>query len=406
MRPYNTKVKSYLKDTFVNMDTKSRVTQAIRLTSAFLSIVLIIALLTGAYHNPGTLYIVKLETSKIDVSKGLFTALREDFAHNELLDDQFGAGLTSSEILTLSDYAENQVKNAPDFITSSLFGWCSTSYHYKIEGDYLTSDDFSFKVSDKTSKCSSPVLTYFFDYRSLLAQSHFEIILEYAYGDTGNNERYISYLQAREKLAHSAPNLLVFTAVSQFVLIGLLIAYYKVKDNGTDVPKLLAHVSSGLSLASFITCSTASIAMTVIYFQFRTDIHKELAAYGFNLRMGQLFFTLLWLSFGMSLLSMASWGGPTWCAPPSPIELDDELGSQIEMFLQPSESNYDIGNKPDAKPTRTSTKKSNLGKGRITSVELRDSDDTTPSPSNFLTNEEEVLLQSNDKIFRSGTFRY
>lgn len=398
-----------LRNMVANMDTKSRATQAIRMSSALLTIVLIIALLGGAYNRPGSVYVVRLDTSKIDVSKGLFTALRDDFSHNELLDDQFGAGLTSSEILVLSDYAQKQVENAPDYITSSLYSWCHTYYEYKIVGNYLTSNDYSLKIANSTSKCSAPVHSYFFDYRSLLSQSSFEIILEYAYGDTGNNHQYYQYLKTRQRVAFSAPGLLIFTAVSQFALLGLLIAYYKFKGNGTDIPKLIAHISSGLSLASFITCAVASIALTVIYLQFKTDIHRELSAFGFSLHLGTTFFALLWVIFCAALFSMVSWAGPTWCAPPSPIELDEDVESQMEMFYVPSNAREETGEYSDADTTKSkliSSKKFKLTKDKATTAEVEDLDRRTPSPSHFLTNEEEILLKSNDKIFRSGTFRY
>lgn len=398
--------KSYVKDTFRDMDTRSRVTQAIRLFSAFLSILLTIVLLVGSYRNPNNFFLVKLNTSTIDVSKGLFSALQNDFSSNELLNDKFGAGLTSSEVLILAEYAEEQVKDAPDVIKSSLYSWCYTSFNYKINGDYLTSDDYTFKISNASTTCSKPVSSYFFDYRSLMSQAHFEIILEYAYGDTGTNRKYLDYLNRRVKIAHAAPNLLVFTAASQFVLLFLLGTYYRFKNSGTDIPKLLAHISSVLSLVSFITCAVACISLTVIYLQFRGDIHSELSAYGFSLHMGVTFFTIMWIIFCMVLLSMTSWGGPTWCAPPSPIQIDDD-DSQMEMFLHRTQfrSEDDAELETDSKPKKSLFKRQNHAKGNVVTTEL-DSEERTPSPDNYLTNEEEVLLKSNDKIFRSGTFRY
>lgn len=396
--------KSFVRDLVLNMDTKSRVTQAVRLISSFLSILLIIVLLVGAHNNPKSIYVVRLDTSKIDVSKGLFSAMRKSFSHNELLDDQFGAGLTSSEILILSQYAEKQVENAPDYITSSLYSWCRTSYSYKIQGNYLTGDSYSLKISNRTTYCSHPVNSYFFDYRSLLSQSHFEIILEYAYGDTGGNEKYIEYLKKRENMAYAGPKLLIFTAVSQLALIGLLLAYYSFKNDGTDISKLIGHISSGLSLASFITCAIACISTTVIYLQFKSSIRQELSPYGFTLKLGTTFFGLLWVIFSLVLLSMTSWGGPTWCAPPA-LEYDEDVESQMEMFLQ-NTRDEDETEAATAKPSKTSTKRFKFGKDKVTTAEVEESDETTPSPSNFLTNEEEILLKSNDKIFRSGTFRY
>ncbi|CCH45751.1 putative membrane protein [Wickerhamomyces ciferrii] len=401
---------------FENMDTRSRVTQGIRIGTALASVVLIITLLAGAHNNPDNIYTVRLDTSKIDVSKGLFTALRNDLSHNEMLDGNFGAGLTSSEVIALSDYAEAQLAKAPDFITSSLYGWCSTTHDYKIQGDYLTSTDYTFKIANSSRTCSKPVNSYFFDYRSLLSQSHFEIILEYAYGFTGNNQKYIDYLRSQEKAAFAVPRLLIFVAVSQVALICLLFAYYNFKNDGTDISKLFAHISSGISLASFVACTVACVTMTVIYLRFRTDIHRELSPYGLKLHLGTAFFTILWFIFALCFLSMASWGGPTWCAPP-PIELDDEVESQM-AFLVNENSETDSGGLT-SKPTRTSTKMSRKSNKSIKSKKStfrqftkeignneHPTDRSVSPPNNFLTNEEEVVLKSNDTIFRSGTFRY
>ena len=123
------RLKKTVSKPFENLNALERLIQSIRLFSSVFIICLSLVLTVGALVNPKYLYMGKLNTSSVDIANGLLDVLKNSVESSRPTNINNGVGLTTSEILILTKYAEAQVNNVPQYITSSIYSWCATRYN-------------------------------------------------------------------------------------------------------------------------------------------------------------------------------------------------------------------------------------------------------------------------------------
>lgn len=316
-----------------NLSPQERGLQVIRLLSAGAVILLIVAALVGSLLSD-KVYISRINCAHLDVSYGLYKSLRTLVSSSpSLLAQENSAGvypmdssLTNSEITVLTNYAESQVANAPQYTFTSMWRWCYGNYNTT---HVLVKDGkYTFKKHNDVIKCSSNVREYVFDYRGELTDIGLDSILAYAYQtSTYEDLAYLKATAARNAKYKRVPGAIIFAAVSQAVL--LLLTYVVYLDMGADKrtqkqQTFIMNILAVISLASFLALTIGVGFMTAILLDVRLEVHKSLNDFGVSFHLGKVWFCILWAATIMSLVSTASWTLPLWCANP-PEDYDEEL---------------------------------------------------------------------------------
>lgn len=338
------------------MTIKTKVREAFRLVSSLIAVFLIVGLLSSAALNAVDFYMLRLETSRVDVAAGLYSALRTSVSSSDVLSDRLGAGLTASQINILAEYAEKEVQDAPQYITSTFRNWCAIFYsantQWSVGSNEYNSKSTNVSVTEKnegkrdvsyiqkrgsnpiatnkpskrynvTVKCTEPEARYTFDYRNILYDSGLEIVLDYAYGDdNGMSQEYNKFVSEKAKIFRSIPSSLIFSALANCFLIALLIANNLQKDKSSTTAKILKQLSSLIALAAYVASVYAIIGITVVCLQFKRRIRIELSAFGIALHLGSSWFSMLWSIYVFQSISMIVWCGPIWCSAPRSVELE------------------------------------------------------------------------------------
>ena len=315
---------------FKNLDAIARVTQIFRLVSCIGCLCFLIAVLAAPAMNSETC-IARMDCSHLDVSLGLYKSLRNEVSgpRSQNGDSRvpIDASLTNSEISILTQYSQEQVKGAPEVLYFSLYNWCRAKFHYKgSEGEY--EHHISASLYNKTVECTKPGHR-FFDYRNLLADVGFKGILAYAYHTSDFNDPHWNALVGkREKRNDMVFPGIVFSLCSQFLVLLLTIfVYYKriLERKRNFICLLYQNTLALTSLASLIALAVLGGLITTITIDMRSEIKHSLGDFGMSLRLGSLWFLLLWLAFGFSFLSCFSWTFPLWCG--NPPEDAEEVGT-------------------------------------------------------------------------------
>ncbi|OUM52559.1 hypothetical protein BVG19_g1760 [[Candida] boidinii] len=325
-----------LKKPFVNLTPRAKLLQRVRFISLFVTIILI-ACLTGVQFISYNLYIARLDCTHVDVSNGLFKALKSSVNFRlQNIDDSNRSGdttdLTASEIAILSKYTEEQVQNAPQFIYSNLMNWCFGSYesNLKQEGDSYLEEEDDKKIT--FIQCTARDNHYVFDYRGELSTIGLNIILSYAYGTTdslfsdeqaitSNSEYipdsgYLTFLKYRRRATSAIPLMLFFSVGINTAMIALGLVYYANRGFAKDdhsMPGFIKHIFGLLSLVSFILILVAVSLTTTITTSTKMAVQKELGDFGLSVHLGTDWFSVAWVTVAASTIAFLSWGGSFWC---------------------------------------------------------------------------------------------
>lgn len=319
-----------------SLSARERGLQITRLVTSFAVIVLIIAALVGSLLSKD-IYISRINCAHLDVSYGLYKSLRNLVSTSpSILQQENSAGvypmdstLTNSEITVLTNYAEEQVANAAQYTYTSLWRWCYGNYNVsQVLGQ---NGKYTYKKHNDVVKCSNHAKEYVFDYRRELADIGLESILAYAYQtNTYDDDAYLNATESRHQKYKKVPGALIFTAVSQALL--LILTYIVYLDRGDD-PKVrkqqmfFMNFLALISMASFFAMAIGVGFMTHILIDAKLEVEQSLKDFGVTFHFGKVWFSLLWASFIFSLLSMSSWTLPLWCAnPPEDMDEDMEAG--------------------------------------------------------------------------------
>ncbi|OWB59799.1 hypothetical protein B5S29_g663 [[Candida] boidinii] len=325
-----------LKKPFVNLTPRAKILQRVRFLSLFTSIILVICL-TGVQFASHNLYVARLDCTHVDVSNGLFKALKSSVNSKLKSNDDSNravdsSDLTASEILILSKYTEEQVQNAPQFIYSNLMNWCFGSYesNLKQEGDSYSEEENDKKIT--FLQCTKKDNHYVFDYRGELSTIGLNIILSYAYGTTDSSSSdeeaitsnseyipdkdYLTVLNIRRKLMSAVPSMFFFSIAINTVMIILGLVYYGNRGFAKDdhsMPGFIKHIFGVLSLVSFGLVLVAVTLTTAMTTNIRSTVKKELGDFGLSVHLGADWFSVAWVAVAVSTIAFLSWGGSFWC---------------------------------------------------------------------------------------------
>lgn len=315
---------------FKNLDAIARVTQVFRLVACVGCVSFLIAVL-AAPAVKSEICIARLDCSHLDVSLGLYKSLRNEVSgpRSRTGDSRvpIDASLTNSEISILSQYSKEQVKGAPEVLYFSLYNWCRVKFLFKgSEEEY--EQHLRTGLYNKTVECTKSG-SQFFDYRSLLADVGFKGILAYAYHTSNfNNPHWNKIVGKREKKNDMVfPGIVISLCFQFLVLLLTIFVYYKriLERKGKFSCLLYQNMLALTSLVSLIALAVLGGLITRITVDMRSEIKHSLGDFGMSLRIGSLWFLLLWFAFGFAFLSCFSWTFPLWCGnPPEDLE---EMGS-------------------------------------------------------------------------------
>ncbi|CAI5759673.1 unnamed protein product [Candida verbasci] len=322
--------------TFKNLSIQDKILQLTRLSTCCITLVFVLTILLAPLFNNNT-YLCRINCAHLDVSLGLYKSLRNSVTSTpSILTDSGGFGpsgnsLTNSEISLLSQYAENQVAGAPQYCITSLWNWCYGNYD--IVQSYDKFGNLKYIRQNEVLNCDN-TKKFVFNYKMELKAIGLESILAYAYQastDT-NDSKYDSMVNSRNKAFGYAINAIIFTAVSQFVLLVLTLVIYSKKEVTSQVPKFILHITGLIALTSLISIVIGSALITNLLLLTRKEIASTLGDFGVSFHVGTKWFAMLWTCCAFAILSGASWCLPLWCSNP-------------EIVYEEEPSYFDIRNK-------------------------------------------------------------
>lgn len=325
---------------FTNLSKASRTLQLIRLFSSLFALLFIIFTLTIPLAS-NSVYIARIDCAHLDVSYGLYKSLRNSVSLTPtFLDDSnsydfpVDSSLTNSEIAILTEYAESQVADAPQYITTSLWSWCYGNYNITRYTD-KQGKVHSLRNNDVVV-CQKMPSAYVFDYREELELLGLGSILAYAFQTRKYDDaNYARLVKTRHREFRMVTPLLVFGAATQLAIIIFTLVLYANRGKERDlssVPRFLLHIMSALTLASFLCISVSAGMITELLTSIKQEIEKTLSDFGISLHLGNVWYSLLWLGVSFSTLTMLSWVLPIWCANPPDDEYEYEESYNNDTF--------------------------------------------------------------------------
>lgn len=318
---------------FSNLLPGQQVLQLVRLGSAFVAVCLMVVLL-GMRTSPTKSYLARINCSHLDVAYGLYKSLRSSISLSYVGNLLATLSLTDSEIAILTEYTQNQVASAPQYILLGYTQWCRVDY----ATDYAA---WVVEHTNVTTVCLLYLLFNMFDYQSALLDNSLTIILAYAY-ELGydNDSAYTLRVLARNKRFHITNVVLIVLLALQVVL---LLAGFIVYSNRGPARNLLTIPKVTLNAIAVVSLLTALCMVNVVIFMYndflttKKEIASGIGLFGITMSLGSVYFSLLFLAFGFTCLSMLSWVVPLWCANPP----DDGYASDEEFHTTRDETHID-----------------------------------------------------------------
>ncbi|KAL3238222.1 Ecm7p [Nakaseomyces bracarensis] len=303
---------------FTNLNSLEMLVQWLRLISSVLIVIFNIIVVLGPLSSPRSLYMSKLDTFSADITQGLFDVLRTNMESSGSTNINNGVGLTTSELLILTEYTATQVKDAPQFITVSLYGRCDCTF---TTDELVGLDGKSYVVRNSTITCGCINVgsDYLFDYREVLSNLGLGIILDYAYSKDGSkmglSDAYSKYINSLKRRKISVTNLLYAVLASEILITALTLWYYSIKGRYLNVflERTLVHVISLLSFTVFICGLASIISLAWLNYKVQSRIKSELQAFGFSYHLGGTWFACLWMLAIFVSISCFVWSGLEWC---------------------------------------------------------------------------------------------
>lgn len=327
-----------------------------RIITSMLIMIFVLILTACTAKYPASLYIGKLDTSSSDILRGLFDKLSTSVVGAKSSGINNGVGLTTSEIYLLTAYVDYQVQNVPQFITSSIYGQCSTWFSVNDTVN-VTGASSSAKNSVMTNKCQYIGPSYMLNYRDLLIELGLGIVLSYAYGYenedgtlNSDNPEAISFshymIDAKNNKVKMV-NLLYAVGILECVTFAIIIAFYIIRNNPNKQNKsrVLVHIISLLKLVIFICTVVVTVNFTIIVLNLRKKINNELDSFGFSFHIGIAWFVCIWLFVSFATVSCLVWTGFEWCITnPGSLEDKDENKLVIGIDALALQEYSNVGN--------------------------------------------------------------
>ncbi|KAK6456632.1 SUR7/PalI family-domain-containing protein [Scheffersomyces xylosifermentans] len=394
---------------FLNLTVQERFLQILRLVTASFALAFAIALLVGPLLT-NWMYIARINCAHLDVAYGLYKSLRSSVSLSSTVLTESGAGnfpvdssLTNSEIALLTQYAESQVANAPQYIITSLWSWCYGNYN---ETEYTDKHgNIKTKKQEIALVCSRTTGRYVFDYRDELKSIGLTSILAYAYQSSDYDDAgYNASVRRRHSQYKMVPNSIIFSGISQCILLVFTFIMYSNRGPEKSIsklPSMLLNFVALLSLASFISVAIGAGIITRMMIVIRKELSANLGDFGISVHMGTKWFSLLWLCTAFSLISTLSWTMPLWCANPS--DLDEEYEEEFTFGTNNRNISGNRKTKMFSKLSMTGMMRHNQneGKGLIDEIEHSEDSDSDEAQDH----KEEELRRLGEKLSRNQSVR-
>lgn len=322
---------------FRNLSVFDTLALWIRLTSTVLAITFGLILILGPLSMPNRMCLAMFNTRSSDITQGLFEELKTAVEVFGSTNVNSGVGLTTSEIMILTEYTAKKTQDLPQFISFTLYGTCSVKLISNEVAQSTNSTQTAPNAKNSTEQyCQTSGPGYVFNYREILAQLSLNIVLDYAYEQELNSaiglaSDYSTYMSSLHGRKASSVELLCVTIMFQVVIFGLTLWYYNIKGRSINPLKerILTHTLSLLSAVSFICGLIGVINLTWITYSLRKRINNELNLLGFSLTIGQPWFVCLWFFTFFTLLLTIIWSGLEWCVTNVSGPYNDETRDNI-----------------------------------------------------------------------------
>lgn len=303
---------------FTNLNSLEILVQWLRLISSGMVILLSGLVCLAPFTFPKSMYMSKLDAFSADITQGLFDVLRLNMETASLTSINNGVGLTTSELVILTEYTAQQVRSSPQYIVVSLYGRCDCTFTTE---QMMDSKGRLYQVQNSTTMCDciDTGSDYIFDYREVLSKLGLGIILDYAYSKDGSrmglSTSYSKYINSLRSRKVTVTNLLYAIFVIELVKFCVTFWYYYIKGRFLNIflEQFLVHTLSIFSLTVFICGLTSVISLAWLNYTVQARIKSELQSFGFSYHLGASWFTCLWMLAFFVSLSCFVWSGLEWC---------------------------------------------------------------------------------------------
>jgi hypothetical protein len=309
-----------------------------RVACPFLSLLFLIMSL--ASQNPqgeSFMPVVVIDISRVDMFKGIYNTVGNAYTEDDS-DVDTVESLTTSTILLIANLTSSLMGSMPEHITVTYKNACFSfieRFGYDSAGHVIELQDPAEKARFTNTKVTCQK-SKFFDYRALLSDSGYSYMLALSNTDSEVDSSYSVYQQSIDQKSANlrrVPGTLAFLCISQIMIIGVSVWHYMIKRHNERERKslVLEHILALWTSATFLVAFIVSVSMTLAVQSIISMASSDYSQFGVKMKLGSLYFALLWTVFGLTLLTMASWVGPTWCATPKDEYEDQEVEDALEL---------------------------------------------------------------------------
>lgn len=409
---------------FTNLSPGQKVLLAVRIGTSFMAIVITITMFSLQSFLSG-ITVARINCAHLDVAYGLYRSLRSLMTESVL--NKGGSsnvlpidlGLSDSEISILTQYAQNQVSNAPQSFILGSKNWCTVSYLT----DFSDMDNI---YTNATTRCHRYDGLDFYDYRTLLLDNQLQVILAYAYQSNNvQNKEYQNRVELRSSRYRDMKIIYAIQLAHQFVLLLTGLFVYGTRGSARDLTatsKVTLNFVAIVALTSGLTMIVITAIVIVDLLGMAREIKLGLGDFGILMSPGKLFVFLGWFSLSVACLGMVSWTVPLWCSNPPEEGPDLDEGVYLARKGQKSTTftvkPYQLRRQP--RSTRTSSRlfdsvndlldltgtpfEDEMEKGSFSHHEASSSDHMVLESSSNLHSEHE-LRKLGEKLLRNITVR-
>ncbi|KAK6201570.1 uncharacterized protein RJT21DRAFT_126728 [Scheffersomyces amazonensis] len=339
------------------MSTEQSILFLLRLFISLIASILLLTTIVSPFSNQSS-YVMKISCGHIDVQAGLSASLKHslEYTNNPSSDSDysgipFDSSLTSSAIQLISQYSADAIEDAPQYITITLWNWCSTNYNISS-----TNEKSRYNEVSVCTKANQRTLV---EYREILVEVGLSPILSYAFQTSNYLDQSYTNASNRRHARYTffVPGLATATGLQIIVLILVILLYLKDRTLRSKTSILVSNLVAIISLISFICLSLAVGLITSVIASIKAKFNTSLNSFGISVHSGRLWFSTLFVGLFINLISTLVWVIPLWCANPSPEKTGIRISSRqtyqnirVNSSTSLQEGNNDIDDEIDTPP--------------------------------------------------------
>lgn len=289
--------------------------ETVKIASLLISIIFgITTLLVPLTLN--LVYVARINTSRLDLQNGVYHVLSsiiyEGVGVVNSLEVMIDTVFTKSQSMLVSQYAEKQVMDTPQYFLYNLWNFCSIDYNTTTVGKSKAIQ----RVGDVRKTCSPYKWPVNFDYAEQFVSAGLGFVFEMGDFFTLNVDT-ASFVDRTDVLI--APGLLIAIVVQIVVLFTGIHLVQTRRDSKSN--KILKHCVPWISFVAHTSILISYISATVAVVVARQDINSGLKAFGINIVIGRTWFGLFGVSVVASKVSFLFHMIPACCTN---FEVEDE----------------------------------------------------------------------------------